>query len=97
MKKEYTNLMENIKREKEEYSNDKINKIIAEKYKLKESSFKRVSLSVSQTELDLVTNFRSQLATLNFFPNLSLIYRAGLQALNKLNLLEVKDLINLLT
>jgi hypothetical protein len=100
----YENLISNIEREKEEINNRKrfteVEKIIEQKYHLKENLKKREnfreSLSVTKKEVDLAKDIRGKIAQSRpeLIPNKSQIYRAALWALKNLSLKEIIKIID---
>ena len=86
---------QNIKLKSEQNSPDKdfdsIEELLHKKYNLKRPPYTRKGISITQEDIDLAKEIRGRLAQndpLNI-PNESQIFRAGLLALNKLNLEEI--------
>lgn len=103
-KKNYSNLVNNITRERKEIKNSqkdysKVDEILNQKFSLKRPPYIREGLSVTQEEIDLAKKIRGNLAQLNplEIPNKSQIYRAGLHLLKELSIEEINEIINSLS
>lgn len=101
----YSNLINNIVRERNEYQQQNFQKnynnveeILTQKYNLKRPPYVREGLSVTQEEVDLAKVIRGKLAQVNplEIPSKSEIYRAGLHVLKEISAQEILDIINTL-
>lgn len=102
-KNNYSNLIANIQREREEVNEEKkifddIDRVLARKYNIKRPPYVREGISATQEEINLTKEIRGRLAQYSpeEIPNKSQIWRAGLHILNKLNTQEIYELIKTL-
>ncbi|MDR1670275.1 MAG: hypothetical protein LBR43_00930 [Spiroplasmataceae bacterium] len=99
-KKNYSNLVSNITREREEIAKDRKNfqeveGVLARKYKITRPPYVREGISVTEEEVDLAKEIRGRMAQYDplKIPTKSEIYRAGLHILNQLNTQEISEII----